>query len=116
MIVLDSSFLIAFHNERDSQHEAARDLMVFSNLNLPVTADGKQIFYAFGGHSLRHGSHGGNSTVGSVDVSRFDPSEFLRDFYRGEERREGVTLVPPLCKTMFTIARSSSTRSPIPAR
>ena len=27
MIVLDSSFLIAFHNERDSQHEAARALM-----------------------------------------------------------------------------------------
>ena len=27
MIVLDSSFLIAFHNERDSQHEAARGLM-----------------------------------------------------------------------------------------
>lgn len=27
MIVLDSSFLIAFHNERDSQHEAASSLM-----------------------------------------------------------------------------------------
>jgi len=27
VIVLDSSFLIAFHNERDSQHEAARSLM-----------------------------------------------------------------------------------------
>ena len=27
MIVLDSSFLIAFHNERDSQHAAARRLM-----------------------------------------------------------------------------------------
>ena len=27
MIVLDSSFLIAFHNERDSQHEPARVLM-----------------------------------------------------------------------------------------
>jgi uncharacterized protein len=27
MIVLDSSFLIAFYNERDSQHEAARGLM-----------------------------------------------------------------------------------------
>ena len=38
----------------------ARDLMIFSNLNLPITADGKQIFYAFGGYSLRHGSHGGN--------------------------------------------------------
>src|SRR5215210_5442551 len=33
-------------------------------------------------------SHGGNSTVGSVDTSRFDPAEFLRSFYRGEERRE----------------------------
>jgi iron complex outermembrane recepter protein len=38
----------------------ARDLMLFSNLNLPMTPDGKQIFYAFGGYSLRHGSHGGN--------------------------------------------------------
>ncbi|HYK05192.1 MAG TPA: TonB-dependent receptor [Thermoanaerobaculia bacterium] len=37
-----------------------RDLMSFANFNLPLTADGKQIFYAFGGHSLRHGSHGGN--------------------------------------------------------
>jgi predicted nucleic acid-binding protein len=27
VIVLDSSFLIAFHNERDSQHDAARGLM-----------------------------------------------------------------------------------------
>ena len=27
MIVLDSSFLIAFHNESDSQHAAARSLM-----------------------------------------------------------------------------------------
>ncbi len=34
-------------------------------------------------------SHGGNSTVGGVDTSRFDPSEFLRDFYWGEHRREG---------------------------
>jgi FtsP/CotA-like multicopper oxidase with cupredoxin domain len=34
-------------------------------------------------------SHSGNSTVGSVDTSRFDPSEFLRDFYWGDERREG---------------------------
>lgn len=38
----------------------ARDLMTFVNFNLPVSADGKQMFYAFGGHSLRHGSHGGN--------------------------------------------------------
>ena len=37
-----------------------RDLLLFANFNLPVTEDGKQIFYAFGGYSLRHGSHGGN--------------------------------------------------------
>jgi manganese oxidase len=40
-----------------------------------------------------HGDHGANGTVGSVDVSRFDPTVFLRDFYRGEERREGGTTV-----------------------
>jgi manganese oxidase len=34
-------------------------------------------------------SHSGNSTVGSVDTSRFDPSKFLRDFYWGDERSEG---------------------------
>jgi iron complex outermembrane receptor protein len=37
-----------------------RDLMSFLNLNVPISADGQQIFYAFGGHSVRHGSHGGN--------------------------------------------------------
>lgn len=37
----------------------ARDLMLFTNFNLPVTEDRKQIFYAFGGFSNRHGSHGG---------------------------------------------------------
>lgn len=36
-----------------------RDWMVFANLNLPLTEDGKQILYAFGGYSNRHGSHGG---------------------------------------------------------
>ena len=36
-----------------------------------------------------HSSHGGNETAGSVDTSRFDPSKFLRNFYWGEERREG---------------------------
>ncbi|HEY0371036.1 MAG TPA: TonB-dependent receptor [Thermoanaerobaculia bacterium] len=38
----------------------ARDSMLFANFNMPISADGKQIFYAFGGHSNRHGSHGGN--------------------------------------------------------
>lgn len=37
-----------------------RDLMGLVNLNVPVTADGKQIVYGFGTYGLRHGSHGGN--------------------------------------------------------
>lgn len=36
-----------------------RDLMTFANLNLPLSQDEKQIFYAFGGFSNRHGSAGG---------------------------------------------------------
>jgi manganese oxidase len=44
-----------------------------------------------GGHSAGagHSFHGGNGVVGDVDLSRFDPTKFLRDFYRGEEIREG---------------------------
>jgi manganese oxidase len=49
------------------------------------------------GHGANHGTadsggmaaHGGNGTVGDVDLSRFDPSNFLRHFYWGEERTEG---------------------------
>ncbi|HYC90094.1 MAG TPA: TonB-dependent receptor, partial [Thermoanaerobaculia bacterium] len=37
----------------------ARDMMIFANFNLPLSADGKRILYAFGGFSNRHGSHGG---------------------------------------------------------
>jgi len=37
-----------------------RDSMLWGNFNLPITDDGKQVFYAFGGWSNRHGSHGGN--------------------------------------------------------
>jgi iron complex outermembrane receptor protein len=37
-----------------------RDAMLFANFNIPITDDGKQILYAFGGYSVRHGSHGGN--------------------------------------------------------
>ena len=37
-----------------------RDLMALLNLNVPISADGKQIFYAFGTYDLRHGSAGGN--------------------------------------------------------
>ncbi len=39
-----------------------------------------------GAHEGDVGRHGG---TGDVDLSRFDPSEFLRDFYWGEERQEG---------------------------
>jgi manganese oxidase len=44
-----------------------------------------------GGHApgAGHASHGGNEVVGDVDLSRFDPTRFLRDFYWGEERKEG---------------------------
>ena len=38
----------------------ARDLMTFANFNMPISPDSKKILYAFGGHSIRHGSHGGN--------------------------------------------------------
>jgi FtsP/CotA-like multicopper oxidase with cupredoxin domain len=38
-----------------------------------------------GGHEGMVGQHGGK---GDVDLSRFDPSEFLRAFYWGEERQE----------------------------
>src|SRR5215208_5934574 len=53
------------------------------------------------GHGANHGAshgaadpggmvaHAGNGTVGDVDLSRFDPSNFLRHFYWGEERTEG---------------------------
>ena len=37
-----------------------RDSMIWGNFNLPITPDSKQVFYAFGGWSNRHGSHGGN--------------------------------------------------------
>jgi FtsP/CotA-like multicopper oxidase with cupredoxin domain len=44
-----------------------------------------------GGHVAGggHGFHGGNGVVGDVDLSRFDPTKFLRDFYRGEEIKDG---------------------------
>ncbi|HKS23459.1 MAG TPA: TonB-dependent receptor [Thermoanaerobaculia bacterium] len=37
-----------------------RDTMALANLNLPLTGDGRQVFYAFTTWDLRHGSHGGN--------------------------------------------------------
>jgi FtsP/CotA-like multicopper oxidase with cupredoxin domain len=49
------------------------------------------------GHRAKgHGSvqraeaaHGGLGTKGDVDISRFDPMKFLRNFYWGEEHKEG---------------------------
>ena len=41
------------------------------------------------GHGGAAGMHGGNGTVGDVDLSRFDPTRFLRHFDYGEEKREG---------------------------
>src|SRR5215207_6901391 len=38
-------------------------------------------------------THMGNTVVGDVDLSRFDPTEFLRDFYWGDERRENGRVV-----------------------
>jgi len=38
-------------------------------------------------------THMGNTVVGDVDLSRFDPTRFLRDFYWGEEKREGGRVV-----------------------
>src|SRR5918995_213494 len=38
-------------------------------------------------------THMGNTVVGDVDLSRFDPTEFLRSFYWGEERRENGRVV-----------------------
>jgi len=37
-----------------------RDALLFANLNVPLSDDRKQMVYAFGGYSVRHGSHGGN--------------------------------------------------------
>ena len=36
-----------------------RDWLTFANFNMPISADDKHLLYAYGGYSLRHGSHGG---------------------------------------------------------
>jgi manganese oxidase len=38
-------------------------------------------------------THMGNTVVGDVDLSRFDPTEFLRSFYWGDELRENGRVV-----------------------
>lgn len=56
-----------------------RDLMGLVNLNLPISADAKQIFYAFGTYDLRHGSAGGNyrRALDSTDWPQIYPLGFL---------------------------------------
>jgi manganese oxidase len=58
-----------------------------------ASARGQDGSHGSGGHGEGEtGSttpHVGNTAVGDVDLSRFDPAEFLRNFYWGEERKEG---------------------------
>jgi manganese oxidase len=54
---------------------------------------GQEAHHHTAGTGAGHSFHGGNGVVGDVDLSRFDPTKFLRDFYRGEERREGERTV-----------------------
>src|SRR5438067_10129089 len=56
-----------------------RDLMSLVNLNLPISQDGKQIFYAFGTYDLRHGSAGGNyrRALDATDWPQIYPLGFL---------------------------------------
>src|SRR5438132_68924 len=56
-----------------------RDLMALVNLNVPISGDGKQIFYAFGTYDLRHGSAGGNyrRAVDPTDWPQIYPLGFL---------------------------------------
>jgi len=56
-----------------------RDIMSLVNLNLPMTQDGKQVFYAFGTYDLRHGSAGGNyrRAIDATDWPQIYPLGFL---------------------------------------
>jgi iron complex outermembrane receptor protein len=56
-----------------------RDLLSLFNLNLPMTENGKQIFYGFGTYDLRHGSHGGNyrRAIDATDWPQIYPLGFL---------------------------------------
>ena len=56
-----------------------RDLLSLANLNLPITDDGKQIFYGFGTFDIRHGSHGGNyrRALDTTDWPQIYPLGFL---------------------------------------
>lgn len=56
-----------------------RDLMGLANFNLPISADGKHVFYAFGTYDLRHGSAGGNyrRALDTTDWPQIYPLGFL---------------------------------------
>jgi len=56
-----------------------RDIMSLANLNLPISQDGKQVFYAFGTYDLRHGSAGGNyrRALDATDWPQIYPLGFL---------------------------------------
>ena len=56
-----------------------RDLMGLVNLNVPISDDAKQIFYAFGTYDLRHGSAGGNyrRALDGTDWPQIYPLGFL---------------------------------------
>ena len=56
-----------------------RDIMSLLNLNLPISEDAKNIFYAFGTYGLRHGSHGGNyrRAIDATDWPQIYPLGFL---------------------------------------
>jgi len=56
-----------------------RDSIALANLNLPLTGDGRQVFYAFSTWDLRHGSHGGNyrRALDSTNWPQIYPLGFL---------------------------------------
>jgi iron complex outermembrane receptor protein len=56
-----------------------RDLLALANLNIPISGDGKQIFYAFGTYDMRHGSAGGNyrRALDATDWPQIYPLGFL---------------------------------------
>ncbi|HYT74788.1 MAG TPA: TonB-dependent receptor, partial [Vicinamibacterales bacterium] len=56
-----------------------RDTISLLNLNLPITDDGKHVFYGFSTYDLRHGSHGGNyrRAIDATDWPQIYPLGFL---------------------------------------
>jgi iron complex outermembrane receptor protein len=56
-----------------------RDALGLLNLNLPISEDGKHVFYGFSTYDLRHGSHGGNfrRAIDTTDWPQIYPLGFL---------------------------------------